>query len=115
MRERLLGHTVMGLVSIACVFVGEVPYSLVPLAVYLYVTLPTRSARRPSYVRRFETVPHAPREGSFARRRALLREAEEAVACAEHRESARARTELPAEEGRGSLGIFEETFEETFR
>jgi hypothetical protein len=101
----------MGLVSLACVCVGEIPYSLVPLAVFLYVTLPTRSARRRIYVRRLSPSAPAARVSSPEERRALLDAAERAVRQGEcpaagKAEAVAARCVMPT--------VLEETFEETF-
>jgi len=111
MRQRLLGHALMGLVSIACVCVGEVPYSLIPLAVFIYGTLPTRSVRRSACIGRPPPAARALGSGAFLaddEAGDLLRRAEEA---AERGQLRRA----PEAAGRpAACPLPEETFDETF-
>ena len=111
MHQRMLGHALMGVVSVVCVCVGEIPYSLVPFAVFLYVTLPTRCARRPLCVKRLAPVGHTARAVFLEEGSALLREAQDAVQSAERNE--RVRVQAPSG-GRARSTLFEETFEETF-
>ena len=111
MRQKLFGHAVMGLVSVACVCGGEVPYSLIPLAVLIYGILPTRSVRQGAYCGR---PPYAARRLGTRRFIAdegpgdLLRRAEEAA------EQGGLRSAFVAGERPAASSFPEETFEETF-
>ncbi len=112
MRPRLLGHALMGLVSVACVCVGEVPYSLIPLAVFIYGTLPTKSVRRHGHVGRLSPAARALGSGAFLEDdeagEDLLRRAEEAAA-----QGRLGRASPPAERS-AACPFPEETFDETF-
>lgn len=109
MRRRLFGHAVMGLVSVGCLCVGEVPYSLIPLAVFIYGTLPTRPARRCGGLGRPSSAARALGAGAVndddEAEGDLLRQAEEA---AERGQLARAAGR------RAACALPEETFDETF-